>query len=298
MQQRERSGSPGDPLQLTTDKTCAASIAARMKRHLCLFVVVSSLARVFGRRPRRIRLVKFTLRNATPPQSAVPVRVRPATWKQLVPNIAKDQKHIWTFPLRLGQGNNWAPALGVTAVTVGLVAADPYISPYFRNTTSFHRFNSIMTTNVSAVGSVIAPVGFYIAGMIRKDSYAKETALLAAEAIADAQILSLTMHTVDRRTRPRNLPPTSNYRDTWFKNDVSFIRGSGSFPSGHMLTAVAVATVISRRYPQHRWIPYVAYGLAGVIGFSRITSSDHFTSDVFFGAAAGYSISRFSVLQR
>jgi hypothetical protein len=38
--------------------------------------------------------------------------------------------------------------------------------------------------------------------------------------------------------------------------------------------------------------------VASIVSFSRITASDHFTSDVFFGAAAGYSISRFSVLQR
>ena len=231
-------------------------------------------------------------------QSAPPLQAPTATWKHLVPSILKDQKQIWTFPFRIGQGNNWAPALGVSAITVGLVAADPYTAPYFRNTNSFHRFNSIATTNVSAIGAVIAPVGFYVAGMIRQDSYAKQTALLAAEAIADAQILSLVMHTVDRRTRPRLLPVTSNYRNTWFQNDVSLIRGSGSFPSGHSLTAFAVATVISRRYPQHRWVPYVVYGLAGIASFSRITSSDHFTSDVFFGAAAGYSISRFSVLRQ
>ena len=66
------------------------------------------------------------------PQAPPQTRARPVTWKQLVPNIAKDQKHIWTFPLRIGQGNNWAPALAVSAVTVGLVAADPYTAPYFR----------------------------------------------------------------------------------------------------------------------------------------------------------------------
>jgi hypothetical protein len=40
----------------------------------------------------------------------------------------------------------------------------------------------------------------------------------------------------------------------------------------------------------------VAYGLAGVISFSRITRSDHFPADVFFGGAMGYVISRYAVL--
>ena len=266
-----------------------------MKQRICLFVVLLNIAPgVWSQTPPEAADMS-PVAESTP---QVQVRVRPATWKQLVPNIAKDQKHIWTFPLRIGQGNNWAPALGVTAITAGLVAADPYTAPYFRRTDTFHRFNSISTTNVSAIGSVIPPIGFYIAGMIRKDSYAKETGLLIGEAVANAQILSLVMHTAGRRIRPRNLPPDSNYRDTWFKNKVSLVRGSGSFPAGHALTAFSVATVISRRYPHHRWVPYVVYGLAGVVSFSRVTRSDHFASDVFFGAAVGYSISRFSVLGR
>ena len=61
------------------------------------------------------------------------------------------------------------------------------------------------------------------------------------------------------------------------------------------MTAFAVASVTSRRYPRHRWVPYVAYGLAGVVSFSRITTSSHFLSDVFFGAALGYTVGRFTV---
>jgi membrane-associated phospholipid phosphatase len=41
----------------------------------------------------------------------------------------------------------------------------------------------------------------------------------------------------------------------------------------------------------------VAYGSAALVGFSRMTLSAHFASDVFMGAALGYSISRFTVLR-
>ena len=268
-----------------------------MKRRLCLFVVVLSLAQGLWSQTTPASLARSSLRKARfrNPRFKCGCGLPPGS------SLSRTLQRIRSTSGR--SPSEWVQAvigrrLAVSAVTAGLVGADPYIAPYFRTTGSFHRFNSIATTNVSAIGAVIAPVGFYVIGMIRSDSYAKETALLAAEAIADAQILSLVMQTADRRIRPRNLPLTSNYRDTWFKNDVSLVGGNGSFPSGHTLTAFAVATVISRRYPQHRWIPYVVYGLAAIAGFSRITGSDHFTSDVFFGAAAGYSISRFSVLQR
>ena len=60
--------------------------------------------------------------------------------------------------------------------------------------------------------------------------------------------------------------------------------------------AMAVATVIARRYHTHHWVPFVAYGMAGAICFSRITTSNHFPADVFFGGAMGYVISRYAVL--
>jgi membrane-associated phospholipid phosphatase len=42
----------------------------------------------------------------------------------------------------------------------------------------------------------------------------------------------------------------------------------------------------------------VAYGLAGLVGFSRVTLQSHFPSDVFAGAALGYVISHDIVLRR
>lgn len=74
--------------------------------------------------------------------------------------------------------------------------------------------------------------------------------------------------------------------------------GHGGFPSGHTIAAFSVATVIARRYGKtHRWVPYLAYGLAATIGFSRVTTLAHFPSDVFLGAALDYSVSRFAVLR-
>jgi membrane-associated phospholipid phosphatase len=97
---------------------------------------------------------------------------------------------------------------------------------------------------------------------------------------------------------PERIQAGGNYSDTWFKSGGSFLRGRGSFPSGHTIAAFSVATIVARRYANHRWIPYAAYGLAAVVGFSRVSLSAHFLSDVFMGAALGYSVSRFAVLQQ
>src|SRR5262249_48813626 len=66
--------------------------------------------------------------------------------------------------------------------------------------------------------------------------------------------------------------------------------------SGHAMMSFSIATIFAHRYRQHRWVPWVTYGLAGVVSFSRIATSAHFPSDVLFGAATGFAIARYSVL--
>ena len=223
---------------------------------------------------------------------------RSVSWKELLPNIASDQKEIWLFPLRLGQPSVFIPTAAVLGATAGLVALDPHDAPYFQHTTAFSGFNKVFSGSNASYGIIAAPVSFYLIGLARKDSKMQKTALLAAEAVANAEIVTTAFKDVDRRVRPAAIGANGNYSDTWFDSKGSFLRGRGSFPSGHTIAAMSVATVIARRYPHHRWVPFVAYGLAGVVGFSRVSLSAHFVSDVFMGGALGYSISRFAVLRQ
>ena len=233
------------------------------------------------------------------PNSQPPAVVdRPVSWKLLLPNIASDQERIWTFPARLVQGQNWLPTAVVLGATAGLIALDPTEGGYFRNTSTFHGFNNIFTGNATVVGTIVAPVSLYAIGLIRRDSKMQKTALLAGEAVADSEIVTTVLKDATKRVRPAGFPPQGNLYDSWFESSGSFLRGNGSFPSGHAIAAFSVATVIARRYGNHRWIPYVAYGAASLVGFSRLSLSAHFLSDVFMGGALGYSISRFTVLRQ
>lgn len=217
---------------------------------------------------------------------------RPVSWTTLVPNLAGDQKRIWTFPAQAVRGKHWVPTLAVLAAAAALIATDPGTGRYFRRTDVFHGFNSVFTGQNTQIGIVVAPVSLYATGFLCKNLHAQHTALLAGEAVADAEILTLFMKDFGRRARPSTISPNGNSKGHWWQGN------NGSFPSGHTITAFAVATVISRCYSNHRWIPYVAYGLAATVGFSRMTLSSHFASDVFVGAALGYSISRFAVLRQ
>ncbi len=236
---------------------------------------------------------------SSPTSPASPASVdRPVSWKLLLPNILSDQERIWTFPARLAQGKNWLPTAAVLGATAGLVALDPPEASFFRGTSRFHAFNNTFTGNATLAGTIAVPVTLYAAGLVRKDSKMQRTALLAGEAIANAEILTTVLKDVTERVRPAAIPPRGNFSDTWFESGGSQIRGSGSFPSGHSIAAFSLATVVARRYGNHRWVPYAAYGMAAVVGFSRLSLSAHFLSDVFMGGALGYSISRFAVLRQ
>jgi membrane-associated phospholipid phosphatase len=223
---------------------------------------------------------------------------RPVSWKLLFPNLISDQERIWSFPARLVQGQSWIPTAAVLGTTAGLLALDPTEAAYFHRTPTFQRFNNIFTGNATVIGTIATPVSLYAIGLIRRDSKMQRTALLAGEAVADAEILTTVLKDATKRVRPAGVPAGGNFSDSWFESSGSFLRGNGSFPSGHTIAAFSVATVIARRYGNHRWVPYAAYGMAALVGFSRLSLSAHFLSDVFMGGALGYSISRFTVLRQ
>lgn len=222
---------------------------------------------------------------------------RAISWKLLVPNVLHDQKPIWLFPARAARGKNWEPTLAFVLMTADLVAVDPHEAPYFRRTQSFHDFNRALSGRNTAIATVALPLGFYAFGLARKDSYAERTALYVGEAVADSELLTLVMKNIDRRLRPSDIAPDGDFSHTWFRSHGRFLGGRGSFPSGHTIAAFSVATVFSERYRHRCWVPWVAYGLAGLVGFSRVTLQSHFPSDVFAGAVLGYTMSRYVVLR-
>lgn len=214
-------------------------------------------------------------------------------WKQLGPNLLRDQKAIWLFPVSVAQGNHLKPTLAVAGVTAALIGIDQYSTGYFHRTNSFDGFNRIFSGVNTALATELVPVALYLIGLGRRDVYAQETFFLAGRAVLDSEILTTVMKDIDRRSVPDN----GDFSNTWFnKKGGNYLRGVGSFPSGHTIAAFAVATVYADRYPHPRWRRWLIYGLAGLVGFSRATLTSHHVSDVFAGAALGYVIAHYQVL--
>jgi len=223
---------------------------------------------------------------------------REVTWRSLPKDLLHDQKDIWwVFPGQLAKGHYWVPTLAVTGGTAGLIVADPHVMPYFRtHARNLDDINDVFDPLITSAEVVALPVSLMIAGYARHDSYQVGTALLAGEAYADSAVVDLAMKAITRRKRPNDVLPGAPFTDTFFNGGKSPFKGS-SFPSGHAAGVFSVATVTACRYHNHRWVPWVAYGFATAISFSRVTTSAHFPSDIFVGAVLGYTITRYEVLR-
>lgn len=234
--------------------------------------------------------------GSTRSSSATP-EGRDVSWKKLPFNILHDQKDIWLFPTQLARGRHWIPTLAVVGITAGLIAADPHDMRYFRDTTDFRDYSRHFNGRNTGIVEAAVPGALYLGGLLFHAPYASKTALLAGEAYVDSAIPHAAIKLVSRRLRPINVAPKHELDNTFFQSHVSVFGKGSSFPSGHAAGAFSIATVIARRYRDHRWVPWVAYGAAFVVSFSRVPTLAHFPSDVFLGAALGYTTARYAVLR-
>lgn len=222
---------------------------------------------------------------------------RDVTWKTLPGDFLHDQKNIWgVFPGQLAHGHHWVPVLAVSGITAGLIFADPHVMPYFRShAKNIDKANDVFDPMITT-GEVIAlPASLLAAGYMRHDEYQVSTGLMGALAYGDSVVPNLVLKAITRRERPSDVIG-KQYEDTFFNGGKSPLKGS-SFPSGHSTAAFSVATVVAYRYRNHKWVPFLCYGMATAIAFSRIPTQAHFPSDVFLGSAIGYSVARYQTVR-
>jgi membrane-associated phospholipid phosphatase len=60
-----------------------------------------------------------------------------------------------------------------------------------------------------------------------------------------------------------------------------------SFCSGHTSFAFASAAAVAHRFPDQKGVQIAAYGVASLVGLSRVYQGYHWTSDVLYGAMLG-----------
>jgi len=95
-------------------------------------------------------------------------------------------------------------------------------------------------------------------------------------------ILNTGIKWLTGRNRPINLIEDGVFGFDFFR--IMYVYETTSFPSGHTVTAFALATAVSFLYPRLR-VP--AFIIAAVIGLSRVVLTAHYLSDVIAGAVVG-----------
>jgi membrane-associated phospholipid phosphatase len=144
--------------------------------------------------------------------------------------------------------------------------------------------------SLGTVGAAGIVGGLYLYGAVKDDRDARRMALdgLTASIIASGLITPVTKWVVGRG-RPEDTRDPASFRP--------FHRPDPGFPSNHTVEAFAVASVISA-HCDSPWAGGLAYGLAGLVGLSRIQLNQHYASDVVAGALLGTVVGRAVVFSR
>ena len=140
-------------------------------------------------------------------------------------------------------------------------------------------------SDIGDADSTIVIVGTtYLIARLTHNTRLSETTSLTAEALIDTAIWSTALKRLTSRARPAEGDSSRLLNDA-----------GTSFPSGHAMGAFAVAAVVTGKYRDKKWMPWVAYGTASLIAGSRVALGRHYVSDVVAGAVLGRSIGRMVV---
>jgi membrane-associated phospholipid phosphatase len=203
-------------------------------------------------------------------------------WQDIPGNVVHDQKSIFLSPLHIDRNNaKWWIVLG--AGTAALIATDQTVS----NNLPQHTSLTTPSKWASRIGAEysIYPLWatFYLVGKAGDNPRARDTGRIGIEALIDADITASVLKLITQRPRPETKGQS-----------VAFFSGGGdAFPSGHSIKAWALARVASREFPEPKFVPILAYGVASAVSIARVGGRRHSPSDAFAGAAMGFFIGDF-----
>lgn len=205
-------------------------------------------------------------------------------------------KQSFTKPFHMS-GRNWR-ALGTFALVTGALAfADEPLQRWALNVRERNAGLRTISGQITRFGGgyegyTLGALGAY--GFLFKNEKMQTTTLLALQSYITGAAVQSVVKFVTGRQRPFAYNPRQVDAEPTFLGPFKTIKDikgnklNGSFPSGHTTVAFAAATVYALEYRQWKWVPWVSYTAASLIGLSRITENKHWLTDVVAGAALGY----------
>jgi membrane-associated phospholipid phosphatase len=197
--------------------------------------------------------------------------------------ILTDQKRIWTSPFhtKKSDAKYWAIFGGATA---GLIAADKYISHAVPRSASLTTLGDDVSYLGEAYTLIPISAGFYFYGAAKSDEHFREAGLLSFETLANVTVLELVLKSIADRERP-----LQGSTDGHFFSSQS-ARYDSSFPSGHSIETMALASVFAHEYHNKFWVKFLAYAYAGGVIGARLAANQHFPGDVMAGGSMGWFV--------
>jgi hypothetical protein len=177
------------------------------------------------------------------------------------------------------------------AVTVAIMPFDNSISKFVEGNQKYYYSVPIVAGRVYgewySIGIVTA--GFAMYGILAHDTTTKKIAIELFQAgLYSEAITGVLKYTIGRAR------PYTGLGEFTFHPFSFFNYPFNSMPSGHMTSAMALSTVMSRHARKTVW-KILAYVPAAFTLASRLYQGQHFLSDEFFGSCIGYFVGNWIV---
>ena len=192
-----------------------------------------------------------------------------------VQRTLQDQRELYLAPLH--RSNLGWDAL-LLAGTGALIATDRHIERHLPGGNVNLYSNA---SNIALGGTAGALAIMWSYGLKTHNDHLKQTGSLAIEALVNTFLVYAPMQFIAGRQRPGE---GNGHGDFWRHHMINT-----SFPAGHPMFTMAMATVVAHEYPR-TWVKILAYGATASVVTGRLLGRDHWASDVFVGPALGYFI--------
>jgi hypothetical protein len=201
-----------------------------------------------------------------------------------VKHVAEDEKGIVLSPLHAPAEDLWWIVPFGVATGVGIHYDTEAIQDLGVNPTREDRFNKL--SDYAGLYAPFAATGVgYTAAAVKGNDYLKETAVLSAEAMADAAILDEGMkYALDREN-----PMLNKAKGGFWPGGPKSWPNSPSMPSEHAMNVWSFAHVVAGQY-DGIGTKALVYGVATTVSVSRVLARQHFPSDVLVGSTFGWLI--------
>jgi len=158
---------------------------------------------------------------------------------------------------------------------------------FLENTTHWAKASHWLVAAVAALAMAQAVLA--VKGEVPEARDASRYALAFIVCLGVGSAILHSMKLIVGRRRPRDDMEMGLYEFVWFKFKLDY----NSFPSGHALTIMCVATIVTCVWPH---LAILWFAVALWLGVTRAILTAHFLSDVFIGAGIGLLAARETLL--